>query len=143
MLFHKGHGKPVDWWALGIFIYELLVGVDPFSHDDPLQVYKNILNGKVKFHKSFDNAGKSLVKKLLQEDLSKRYGNLKNGARDIRSHRFFHNLDFNKLLNMELKPPYIPRVVSPCDITNFPMIADSKEDAPGVDPKDDPFIQWW
>ena len=39
ILLNKGHGKPVDWWALGILIYEMIHGIDPFTADDPMQIY--------------------------------------------------------------------------------------------------------
>lgn len=50
----KGHGKPVDWWTLGIFIYEMLAGIDPFTDEDPMAIYQKILKGKVKFPRTFD-----------------------------------------------------------------------------------------
>jgi hypothetical protein len=58
---------------------------------------------------TFRNA-KSLVKHILQADLSKRYGNLKNGVNDIKGHRFFNGMNWTKLLARELKPTYIPNV---------------------------------
>ena len=79
ILKNQGHGKAVDWWTLGVLIYEMIAGIDPFADDDPLVIYQNILKGKLYFPKSFDNYAKSLVKHLLTNDLSKRYGNLKNG----------------------------------------------------------------
>ena len=54
-------------------------GIDPFNDDDPMGIYKNILRGKIQFPQSFDKDAKSLVKHLLVADLSKRYGNLKDG----------------------------------------------------------------
>ena len=54
ILLNKGHGKPVDWWCLGIFIYEMMAGQAPFTDEDPMQVYQKILKGKVKFPRSFD-----------------------------------------------------------------------------------------
>ena len=54
MLLNKGHGKAVDWWTLGILLYELLNGVDPFANDDPMIVYQNILQGKLSFPKDFN-----------------------------------------------------------------------------------------
>jgi hypothetical protein len=57
----------------------MLAGIDPFSDKDPMSVYHNILKGKFKFPKGFDEDAKSLVRHLLVADLSKRYGNLKNG----------------------------------------------------------------
>ncbi len=50
-----GHGKPVDLWTLGILIYEMLVGKDPFFDEDPLMIYKKIINGKIKFPRDFDS----------------------------------------------------------------------------------------
>ena len=49
-----GHGKPVDWWTLGILIYEMIVGYPPFLDDDPLGIYQKILSGKYVFPKFFD-----------------------------------------------------------------------------------------
>lgn len=73
-----GHGKAVDWWTLGILLYEMIAGIDPFNDEDPMAIYQKILKGKVVFPKGFDKDAKSLVKHLLVADLSKRYGNLKN-----------------------------------------------------------------
>jgi serine/threonine protein kinase len=49
-----GHGKPVDWWTLGILIYEMNAGIDPFSDEDPMAIYQKILKGKIKFPRNFD-----------------------------------------------------------------------------------------
>jgi serine/threonine protein kinase len=79
ILTNKGHGKGVDWWTVGILLYEMIAGIDPFNDDDPMAIYQNILRGVIKFPRKFDKDARSLVKHLLQSDLSKRYGNLKNG----------------------------------------------------------------
>jgi len=52
-LLNKGHGKPADWWTLGILLYEMLVGIDPFNDSDTMMVYQKILRGKIKFPKNF------------------------------------------------------------------------------------------
>ena len=70
VLLNKGHSKPVDWWTLGILTYEMIAGIDPFNADDPMQIYQNILKGKVKFPKDFDSNAKSLVKHLLVADVA-------------------------------------------------------------------------
>ena len=98
ILLNKGHGRSVDWWTLGIFIYELIVGIDPFSDDDPMYIYQRILKGKIRFPKNFDINARSLVKHLLKADLSRRYGNLKNGINDIKNHRWFSNLNWELLI---------------------------------------------
>ena len=79
-MLNQGHGKPVDWWTLGIILYEMLAGIDPFNDEDPMIIYQNILKGRLKFPSGFDSDAKSLVKHLLVADLSNRYGNLKNGT---------------------------------------------------------------
>ena len=53
ILLNKGHGKPVDWWTLGILTYEMLAGIDPFNDDDPMAIYQKILKGKIKFPRDF------------------------------------------------------------------------------------------
>ena len=76
MLLNKGHGKGVDWWTLGILLFEMMAGHPPFVDDDPMGIYQQILAGKVTFPRQFDRNAKSLVKKLLmvrerEEGLSK------------------------------------------------------------------------
>merc|ERR1711897_33747 len=63
VLLNKGHGKPVDWWTLGILIYEMVVGQPPFCDEDPMGIYQKILAGKIYFPKYFDKNAKALVKK--------------------------------------------------------------------------------
>lgn len=62
-----------------MLIFEMHVGIDPFNDEDPMGIYKNVLKGKIAFPDSFDKNAKSLVKHLLTADLSKRYGNLRDG----------------------------------------------------------------
>ena len=54
IILNKGHGKPVDWWTFGVLLYELLVGIDPFTDEEPANIYQNILNGKLMFPYDFD-----------------------------------------------------------------------------------------
>ena len=54
VLQRKGHGKAVDWWTLGVLIYEMHAGIDPFNDDDPMAIYQKILKGKIKFPRDFD-----------------------------------------------------------------------------------------
>merc|ERR1711937_507945 len=64
VLLNKGHGKGVDWWTLGILVYEMLAGQPPFVDDDPMGIYQQILAGKISFPRFFDRSAKSLIKKL-------------------------------------------------------------------------------
>lgn len=72
IIMNKGHGKPVDWWALGILIYEMIHGIDPFDAADAMEIYAKILAGKIRFSRTFPSDAKSLVKHLVTADLSKR-----------------------------------------------------------------------
>jgi protein kinase A len=141
VILNKGYGKSVDFWCLGILLYELLAGIDPFSDDDPIKIYEKILEGKIKFPSGFDDNAKSLVKHLLEKDLSKRYGNLQNGINDIKKHRFFNEFDWEKLLNEEINPPYHPKVKSDNDITNFSSYPDSDNETAPVSENEDPFLE--
>ena len=143
IILNKGHGKPVDWWTCGILLYEMIAGIDPFSDDDPMMVYQKILKGKIKFPSGFDSNAKSLIKHLLDQDLTKRYGNLKNGVKDITGHRFFKNFEWNKLLEKDLPPPYVPKVKSNNDISNFSEYPDSDNPAVAIDKGEDPFLDWF
>jgi serine/threonine protein kinase len=143
IILNKGHGKPVDWWTCGILLYEMIAGIDPFSDDDPMMVYQKILKGKIKFPSGFDSNAKSLVKHLLESDLTKRYGNLKRGVKDIKGHRFFKDLDWEKLLEKELPPPYKPKVKGENDISNFSSYPDSDEPTPSIKANEDPFLDWF
>ena len=143
IILNKGHGKPVDWWTFGILLYEMIAGIDPFSDDDPMMVYQKILKGKIKFPSGFDSNAKSLIKHLLESDLTKRYGNLKNGVKDITGHRFFKGFDWDKLLKKEIPPPYIPKVKSNDDISNFSAYPDSDNPAPQIKKNEDPFLNWF
>ena len=143
IILNKGHGKPVDWWTCGILLYEMIAGIDPFSDDDPMMVYQKILKGKIKFPSGFDSNAKSLIKHLLDSDLTKRYGNLKNGVKDITTHRFFKGFEWDKLLKKVLPPPYVPKVKSNDDISNFSAYPDSDNPAPQIKKDEDPFLDWF
>ncbi|XP_059622326.1 cAMP-dependent protein kinase catalytic subunit 3 [Phlebotomus argentipes] len=115
----KGHNKAVDWWALGVLIYEMLVGYPPFYDDNPLGIYEKILSGKVEWPRQMDAVAKDLVKKLLVLDRTKRMGNMKNGSDDVKRHRWFKHLDWTDVYNRKLKPPIVPQVRFDGDTSNF------------------------
>lgn len=75
IILQKGYGKAVDWWSLGVLIYEMNSGFPPFYHDDHMKLYEKILNPSPKYPTTFSNDLKDLVKNLLQEDLTRRYDN--------------------------------------------------------------------
>lgn len=76
-------------------LYEMIVGTPPFMSNDPMELFEMSLQQKIKFTKDFDSNAKSLIKKLTNKDLSKRYGNLHKGVEDIKTHRFLKNQNWD------------------------------------------------
>ena len=142
IILNKGHGKAVDWWTLGILLYEMLVGIDPFSDDDPMKTYQKILKGKINFPKTIDKDAKSLIKHLLTQDTSKRFGCLKNGVKDILNHRFFEGFDWKNFVYLTMPAPFKPDVKSDDDTSNFEKYPESDTESPSIDKKNDPFLKW-
>ncbi|PWA32217.1 cAMP-dependent protein kinase catalytic subunit PRKX [Gambusia affinis] len=133
----KGHGRAVDWWALGILVFEMLAGYPPFFDDNPFGIYQKILSGKLEFPRHLDFYVKDLIKKFLVIDRARRLGNMKNGADDVKKHRWFKTVDWEAVPLRKLKPPIVPKVSHEGDTSNFDMYPDDdwKKDPP-VSPKD-------
>lgn len=100
------------------------------------------MTGKRRLVANLRRNAKSLVKHLLQADLSKRYGNLKNGVNDIKGHRFFNGMNWTKLLKKELDAPYVPALKGEGDTSIFSTYPDSDTLSAQVKQADDPFLEW-
>jgi protein kinase A len=85
-----------------------MYGRPPFMSNDPYEIFQKVLKEKLKFPRSFDKGAKSLVKHLCDHDLSKRYGNLHGGVKDIKNHKFFKDFDWDGLLKQNLQVPHVP-----------------------------------
>ncbi|KAJ9540244.1 hypothetical protein OSB04_026750 [Centaurea solstitialis] len=110
----EGHGNAVDWWTLGIFVYELFYGVTPFRGGDNEFTLTSILARGLQFPKepASSTAMKDLITKLLIKEPAKRMGSMK-GAPSIKHHPFFDGVNWALLRGAS--PPYIPKPVSFCD----------------------------
>lgn len=114
MLIGNGHDYTVDWWALGILIYEMIVGIPPFFHRNKHKMYHFIKESKVNFpdperHKiSVSDEAKDLILRLLDKNKKTRLG--VNGVDEILQHPWFAVLDKKQLLAKEITPPYKPEV---------------------------------
>ncbi|KAG5667593.1 hypothetical protein PVAND_015569 [Polypedilum vanderplanki] len=106
---NRGHNKGVDFWAFGILIFEMLVGKPPFRGEDFYAVQDLILNRKIEWPKNFDLVAKDLIKKLLTVDRTKRLGCMRNGAKDIKSHRWFSEVNWTDVYNRKYDPPIKPK----------------------------------
>jgi len=119
IILSKGYNKAVDWWALGVLVYEMSAGYPPFFADQPIQIYEKIVSGKVRFPSHMSSDLKDLLRNLLQVDLTKRYGNLKNGVDDIKTHKWFTATDWIAIYQRKVEAPFIPKMKGPGDSSNF------------------------
>eukprot|EP01060_Flectonema_neradi_P006248 TRINITY_DN1418_c0_g3_i2.p1 TRINITY_DN1418_c0_g3~~TRINITY_DN1418_c0_g3_i2.p1 ORF type:complete len:369 (+),score=72.61 TRINITY_DN1418_c0_g3_i2:117-1109(+) len=124
----KGHGKAVDWWAMGILLYEFNAGYPPFFDDSPFRIYEKILEGRVQFPNWFDSRAKDLIRQLLQIDHTKRLGTLKGGSQDVKTHPYFKGANWEKLLALQYPAPIPIKTKGAGDTSNFERYPESKED---------------
>lgn len=137
IILNKGHDKAVDYWALGILIFELMTGTAPFYAQDPMQIYALIIQGNVKFPAYMGRACVDLVQKLLCQNPARRLGNMKHGIKDIINHRWFSSFQWESLRTKTMKPPIIPQVRDDFDTSNFEDFRHEVED-PGLECDWDP-----
>ncbi|KAK7422354.1 cAMP-dependent protein kinase catalytic subunit [Neonectria punicea] len=108
---NKGYNKSVDWWSLGILIYEMLCGYTPFwDSGSPMKIYENILKGKVKYPAYVNTDAQNLLERLITADLTKRLGNLYGGPQDVKSHPWFTEVTWDRLSRKDIDAPYTPPV---------------------------------
>ena len=117
LLLGQGYSKVVDWWTLGILLYEMLTGLPPYYDEDVPKMYKKILQAPLRFPDGFDKDAKDLLIGLLSRDPSRRLG--RNGAQEIKDHPFFRQLSWRRLMMKGYIPPFKPPVSSAMDTSNF------------------------
>jgi serine/threonine protein kinase len=113
-----GHDKAVDWWSLGILLYELTVGIPPFYSQNVNEMYNKIQHGVLRFPPFLSENCKSLIVALLNRDPKKRLGS-REDVEDVKAHPFFEDIDFDKMMKKEIDPPYQPKVKGADDTSNF------------------------
>ena len=110
MINHIGYNKSIDFWQMGILLYEMLVGNTPFMDSDPIKLYQKIKKGKIVFPKDINKNAKLIIKHFLNVDKKKRLGCTKRGILEIVQEPFFQEFDWERLLHRTLEPPFIPQV---------------------------------
>lgn len=124
----QGHGKGVDWWTVGILIFEMLASYPPFYDEDPMKTYAKIMNGEIQYPPFISKSAESIIKKLLDRKSARRLGVGKGGSRLIRKHPWFESLDFDSLNRKTIEAPYCPVISSVTDLQHFKDVADEKPD---------------
>ncbi|KAL8698701.1 MAG: hypothetical protein Q9224_001729 [Gallowayella concinna] len=119
LLDEQGYTTMVDFWSLGVLVFEMCCGWSPFYADDTQQMYKNIAFGKVRFPRdALSNEGRNFVKGLLNRNPRHRLGAV-NDAEDLKAHPFFADMDWVALANKRIVPPFKPKLKSLLDTSNF------------------------
>ncbi|PWN45581.1 kinase-like protein [Ceraceosorus guamensis] len=119
LLDESGYSKLVDFWSLGVLLFEMCCGWSPFYAEDTQQMYRNICFGKIKFPRgAIGDDGKQFVKGLLNRNPKHRLGAGRDAA-DLRAHAFFREIDFEALSKKQLTPPFKPLVESDESVANF------------------------
>jgi len=119
IILSRGYAHAVDWWALGVLIYEMRSGYAPFFDQNQMEMYKKIVEGKVAYPKHFEQSEIGLISGFLKGDLTRRLGNMKGGVEEIKAQEYFSGMDFEAMYRKAVPSPYVPKVSSPGDSSNF------------------------
>ncbi|XP_006000152.1 microtubule-associated serine/threonine-protein kinase 1 isoform X3 [Latimeria chalumnae] len=118
VILRQGYGKPVDWWAMGIILYEFLVGCVPFFGDTPEELFGQVISDEINWPEKDDAPppdAQDLITQLLRQNPLERLG--AGSVLEVKHHQFFHNLDWNGLLRQ--KAEFIPQLESEDDTSYF------------------------
>lgn len=126
IIMSRGYGFAVDWWAVGVLVYEMVVGIPPFYASDPNKLYEKVLEGQYKCPKNLSQDCKNLIRGFLQVEPAKRLGSHKQGTFTIKSHAWFNGIDWTNILNKKVEPPFVPEAQEPGQTTHFPEIPQPK-----------------
>ncbi len=124
MIIGTGHDHTLDWWSLGILLYEMLVGIPPFYNSNKHKMYELVQKGKIKWPTkekhgfTVNEEAQDVILKLLDKDKTKRLGREKD-VEEVMSHPFFAKINVDKLVKKEIEAPFKPQVKGDTDISNF------------------------
>lgn len=132
IILNRGHDYSCDYWSLGVLMFELLTGAPPFTSDEPMKTYNIILRGidAVDFPRSISQKAQNLIKKLCRDNLSERLGYQRGGIEDIMKHKWFDGFNWIGLKSRTLPAPYVPKIGSPIDTSNFDSYSPDTSEVP-------------
>ncbi|XP_041643871.1 serine/threonine-protein kinase N2-like [Cheilinus undulatus] len=138
VLTDDNYTRAVDWWGMGVLIYEMLVGESPFPGEDEEEVFDSIVNDDVQYPASLPADVVSIVQKLLKKNPLKRLGAGERDANEVKGDEYFETIDWEALLAKKLKPPFLPSIKASSDVSNFD--SDFTRLQPVLSPPSKPFI---
>ncbi|KAI0239240.1 Serine/threonine-protein kinase N2 [Lamellibrachia satsuma] len=119
VLTEPSYTRAVDWWGLGVLIFEMLVGESPFPGDDEEEVFDSIVNEEVRYPRFLSNEAITIMRRLMRKNPEKRLGSSERDAEDVKRQAFFKNVNWGELLKRHVKPPFVPTVKHSEDVSNF------------------------
>ena len=111
VLYGKGYTYSVDWWSLGVLMYEMLVGVCPFEGQNKKETMQKITRSTLFYPDTLSVESISLLKGLLKRNPAKRFGSLEWKADEIKRHSFFSCINWDELFERKITPPFKPTIV--------------------------------
>lgn len=126
IILNEGHDYAVDYWALGVLVYEMVTGWPPFYADEPMKTYEKIVACSISFPVYITRQMSDVVSKLLATQPGRRLGNLKGGINDIMKHKWFGSFDWAGLEDLSIAVPYVPAIKDATDTSNFENYEDEK-----------------
>ncbi|ULT81331.1 hypothetical protein L3Y34_011309 [Caenorhabditis briggsae] len=123
VLSDSAYTRAIDWWGLGVLIFEMLVGEPPFSGDDEEEIFDSIISEDVRYPRYLSVESIAIMRRLLRKVPEKRLGYGERDAEDIKIQRFFRHIswEWDKLLAREIRPPFQPQIRNPEDVSNFDL----------------------
>ena len=115
----RGHGKAVDWWSVGVLVYEMLCGVPPFRAAGRAALQRQITGAKLKLPPYLSREAASLLKGLLQREPPKRLGYGPGGSDAVKAHAFFADVDWAALAAAAVESPFRPTLRHDDSVENF------------------------
>ncbi len=119
ILRNRGYDKSIDWWSLGCLLYEMLTGCLPFYIQKGKKLNPAIYEMKPRYPPSINEDAKNLINQLLVSDPKKRLGSGLTDAAKIKEHPYFSDIDWDKLWNKQITPPFIPQLSDELDLRYF------------------------
>uniref|UniRef100_A0A4W4HNR9 protein kinase C n=1 Tax=Electrophorus electricus TaxID=8005 RepID=A0A4W4HNR9_ELEEL len=136
VLTDTSYTRAVDWWGLGVLVYEMLVGESPFPGDDEEEVFDSIVNDEVRYPRFLSTEAIAIMRRLLRRNPERRLGSSEKDAEDVKKQPFFRNIDWEALLQRTVVPPFLPSVGGKEDVSNFD--AEFTAEAPDLTPPREP-----